>query len=65
MAEKTGDANFCIMCTIEKLPTPLILNIFAQCVEVLPLITYLDRTDAITNILDKNNENTIHFGVVN
>lgn len=64
-AEKTGDVNFFLLCTVEKLPTPLTLSIFAQCEEVVSLITYWDKFDAVTNTLDKDKENIINFGMVN
>ncbi|XP_023311652.1 hydrocephalus-inducing protein [Anoplophora glabripennis] len=63
-AEKSGDVNFSVLCTVEKLPTPLTLNIFAQCEEVFSLISYWDKFNAIMNTLDKDNENIINLGMI-
>lgn len=64
-AEKIGDTNFFVLCTVENVPAPLTLNISAQCEEVVSLITYWDKSDAITKTLDKDKENIINFGMVN
>ncbi|KAJ8920877.1 hypothetical protein NQ315_015670 [Exocentrus adspersus] len=64
-AEKIGGVDFCIQCSVEKIPTALLLSVFAQCVQVLPSISYISKTDGVQRFLETNTDNIVSFGMIN
>ncbi|CAH1188542.1 unnamed protein product [Phyllotreta striolata] len=62
-AETVGESTFSIQCVIDRMTTPLTLNISSNCLEVESKIQYIDPTgEEVT--LDPNNDNIIDIGKI-
>ncbi|XP_074027129.1 hydrocephalus-inducing protein homolog isoform X2 [Leptinotarsa decemlineata] len=62
-ADKIGEHYFNLKCAIEKMKSPLNINVTAKCLEVIASVTYINK-EGYEVVLDAKNENRIDLGKI-